>query len=63
MPIEIRELHIKVTVNEQAQGPENARLTTAQTDSRESRSSARKEEIVAECVEKVLEIMRNKSER
>ena len=63
MPIEIRELHIKVTVNEQAQSPENTRLTAAQTDSPESRSSAQKEEIVAECVEKVLEIMRNKSER
>jgi hypothetical protein len=56
MPIEIKELHIKATINqggEQQNGPITGQPTpTADTD-----------KLVAECVEKVLEILRQRNER
>jgi hypothetical protein len=53
MPIEIKELHILVTVNTSP----NSRTTTAAADGDE------KEAIVAECVEQVLQILQTKAER
>jgi hypothetical protein len=50
MPIEIRELVIKLTVEDANQG---GSTNTANSN------GANKDEIVEECVEKVLEILRN----
>jgi hypothetical protein len=62
MPIEIRELHIKVSVT----SPD-----TSQADAQNASSGAAAaafntnytEDIVAACVEKVMEILKNKTER
>jgi len=62
MPIEIRELHIKVSVtNPQAwpSAPGAGPSGGAGNDS----TGNNKEEIVAACVEKVMEILHNKTER
>ena len=58
MPIEIRELNIRVSVNQ----------SPAEQDSKPGGSSgggggADKDEIIAECVEQILEILKNKNER
>ena len=55
MPIEIRELHIKAIVNQEDQ----------QNGTRPSRrgSPVDQSKLVAECLEKVLEILRRKKER
>ncbi len=63
MPIEIKELHIRVTVNAlggQSESPQ--KITVGNTLSGKT-SDSEKEVIVAECVEQVLEIMQNKLER
>ena len=52
MPIEIKELHIKINVNENGHS----------TDS-ENSASGKKNRIVAECVEQVMEILSKKEER
>ena len=57
MPIEIRELHIRVTVNATDGASSGQGVSAGQN--RESD----KESIIAECVEQVLEILQNKSER
>ncbi len=62
MPIEIRELHIKMSVSSPQAGQASPGTTSPQRSSNESRSSD-KEELVAACVEKVLEILQNKTER
>ena len=56
MPLEIKELHIKVTVNQPQQGtqPPAADADKADDD---------KESIIAQCVDEVIEIMNNKKER
>ena len=55
MPIEIRELVIKATIEE----PSQAKGTSAPSaSSREDRQG-----IVADCVEQVMEILRNRAER
>jgi hypothetical protein len=57
MPIEIKELHIKVTVNSPQTQPSDSAVagaTSADTDVNA---------IVAECVEQVLEILKHKAER
>lgn len=58
MPIEIRELNIRVSVNQ----------SPAEQDSKPSGGGsggggADKDEIIAECVEQILEILKNKNER
>ena len=53
MPIEIRELVIKATISESS--GEGRAFSKAKTKE--------KEEIIAECVEQVMEILRNQSER
>lgn len=52
MPIEIKELHILLTVNTSP----NSRTTTAAAD-------GEKEAIVAECLEQVMQILQTKAER
>ena len=56
MPIEIKELHIKATVNGNTQ---NASGSSSDTDCCEEA----KQEVIATCVEKVMEIMKDKLER
>jgi hypothetical protein len=59
MPIEIKELHISVAVNaQQAVAGQHSPASGAQTG-----GGADREALVAECVEQVLQILRNKSER
>jgi hypothetical protein len=59
MPIEIRELNIRVSVNQ----------SPAEQDSKSGGGGgskgggADKDEIIAECVEQILEILKNKNER
>ncbi|TNJ40387.1 hypothetical protein FGF66_01140 [Chlorobaculum thiosulfatiphilum] len=64
MPVEIRELHIKVTVNEapQDEGAQASR-NGAERSGGGAGGGADREAIVAECVEQVLRIMQNKRER
>jgi hypothetical protein len=56
MAIEIRELVIKATVVQEGEGASGAATSSSQADSQ-------KEEIVNECVETVLQILREKHER
>jgi hypothetical protein len=56
MAIEIRELVIKATVAEEGAGPGRAAPGSSASDSP-------KEEIINECVETVLQILREKHER
>ncbi|SDD67444.1 hypothetical protein SAMN05216464_102247 [Mucilaginibacter pineti] len=61
MPVEIRELNIRVSVNQ----------SPAEQDSRgggggggqQGGGGADKDQIIAECVEQIMEIMKNKNER
>jgi hypothetical protein len=61
MPIEIKELHIKVSVTSSQLVKAPAEKPRSGTEG--SDPGASREEIVAECVEKVLEIFRDKNER
>ena len=57
MPIEIRELLIKVTVNQPEQADTAANPVTGQA------SDADKDAIIAQCVEETLRIIEQKEER
>lgn len=59
MPVEIKELHIRVTVNA-AEGKPSEKQTTGNIG---KSSDGDRQAIIAECVEQVLEILQNKSER
>jgi hypothetical protein len=59
MPIEIKELHIRVTVNT----PQDGQQQTKQTRSAGSGDENDKDAIVAECVEQTLQILQHKQER
>ena len=59
MPIEIKELHIKVTVN-QPQSTTGSN-TTIQVNNKDN--SVKNEFLLEECVEQVMQILQNKSER
>lgn len=64
MPIEIKELHIRVTVNTPAAGGNSsAQPATQSAGSGGGNGSADKDGLVAECVEQVLTILQNKQER
>jgi len=57
MPLEIRELHIKVTVNQPQQGaPAPAPADPAKTEDE-------KEAVIDQCVDEVINIINNKKER
>ena len=58
MPLEIRELVIKATINqENTGGPKSSSTTTS------SNASNTNEQIINICVEKVLEILKTKNQR
>ncbi len=58
MPVEIKELHIRVTVNASEGKPSERPSGPPQKSSDGDRQA-----IIAECVEQVLQILQNKSER
>jgi len=62
MPIEIKELHIRVSVNA-PQDEQSAGAQPAAPPAGGGGHESDKEAIVAECVEQVLEILQNKAER
>lgn len=62
MPIEIRELHIKVTVNA-PQAQQSAGIDHASAGNSSPINQVEKEAMVAECVEQVLQILHHKNER
>lgn len=60
MPIEIRELHIKVTVNEQEPNSSGkANLSPEHQEQQEMDEQA----LIANCVEQVLDILKHRKER
>lgn len=62
MPIEIKELHIRVNVTPPASQQNGADM--AVPGGRPSKFSGKdKQEIIAECVEQVMKILENKKER
>jgi hypothetical protein len=61
MPIEIKELHIRVAVNATQSGQPTNTLSSA--DDGNLGGSNVKDAIVAECVEQVLHILQSKTER
>jgi hypothetical protein len=60
MPLEIKELHIKVTVNQPSQGQQPASGALA---SEGGKADDEKEAIISQCVDEILEIINNKKER
>ena len=62
MPIEIRDLHIKVTVNQPQQG-EGGQGGAATESAAGGGGKDDKDGIVAQCVEQVLDIINSKKER
>jgi len=58
MPLEIRELHIRVTVNQPKQEGGEPNPVTGQTH-----DAAGADALVAQCVEEVLRIVQDKEER
>ena len=63
MPIEIKELHIKIAVN----APQNGQGANSQNPpaaiGSNNKASLDKDEIVAECIDQVFKILKNKMER
>ncbi len=59
MPVEIKELHIRVTVIA-TEGTQSEKQTGGNPG---KSSDGERQAIIAECVEQVLEILQNKSER
>lgn len=61
MPLEIRELHIRVNVNQpqQAQGQERASISPAEGKKAEEEKDA----IINQCIDEVLDIIKKKKER
>ncbi len=59
MPVEIKELHIRVTVNQ----PGQAQQGGASSASGKKEEGDEKEAMIAQCVEEVLQIIDNKKER
>ncbi|MBK7870260.1 MAG: hypothetical protein IPJ74_06005 [Saprospiraceae bacterium] len=65
MPIQIRELHIKVAVNEPAEASNTSpvRSTPSPGGAQGQMGEDQRDQIIAECVEQVMNILREKSER
>lgn len=59
MPLEIKELHIRVSVNQPQQGQQ----ANAVSPSRGKKEEDEKEALVSQCVEEVLEVIKKKKER
>ncbi|HRD83029.1 MAG: hypothetical protein IAE84_03800 [Saprospiraceae bacterium] len=62
MPIEIRELHIRVNINAQ-QAESSAGTTSSAANAQAGMNEDDKQAIVAECVEQVLAVLQSKTER
>ncbi|WP_119079976.1 DUF5908 family protein [Chitinophaga alhagiae] len=62
MPIQIRELHIKVVVNAAESPPSNA-AGAQQQEAAAGGTATDKELIISECVEQVMSILREKAEK
>jgi hypothetical protein len=62
MPIQIRELHIKVVVNA-AESPPNSASAENQPQQAGGGSATDKDLIISECVEQVMAILREKTEK
>lgn len=60
MPIEIRELNIRIHVNENQQEQDPA---AGQSGNSSSAGTADKDELIADCIEKIMELLKNKQER
>lgn len=63
MPIEIKELHIRVAVNTSPGRQPSGEQTANGSRLRNSTGDDATEMIVAECVEQVLQILQNRMER
>lgn len=62
MPIEIRELNIRVSVN-QSPAEQDSSAGGGGGGGAKGGGGGDKDEIIAECVEQILEILKNKNER
>lgn len=62
MPIEIKELHIRVAINATQSGQRPEGGAAAPSNESAANDSA-KDAIIAECVEQVLQVIQNKAER
>lgn len=62
MPIQIRELHIKVVVNA-AESPPNSTAAGEGAQPTPGGAEADKDLIISECVEQVMNILREKTEK
>lgn len=63
MPIEIKELHIRVAVNTSPSGQSSEGRLAAGNAKESDGNSNDTDSIVAECVEQVLQVLKNKMER
>lgn len=63
MPIEIKELHIRVAVNTPQSGQGSGAQPAAGGGASSGGNESEKEAMVAECVEQVLQILQHKAER
>lgn len=63
MPLEIRELVIKVNVNQSGEAASGREGAPSQAGRHQAAQQANKKAIVAECVEQVLDILKKKDER
>jgi len=62
MPIEIKELHIRVLINTAPTG-QRSKGTTSAVGNGSIGDDSVKDAIVSECVEQVLQVIKNKAER
>ncbi len=61
MPIQIRELVVKVTVNEEAN--QASRTNTGNTQAPNPNAGAASQELLDQCVEQVIAVLKRKRER
>lgn len=61
MSLEIRELHIKVNVNQpnQSEGQDNAAMSSAEA----KKAEEEKEGVISQCIDEVMDIINRKKER
>ena len=59
MPLEIKELHIKVSVNQPQQGQQ----ANAASPARGKKEEDEKDALVSQCVEAVIDVIKKKKER
>ena len=59
MPIEIKELNIRINVNQNQPEQDGGRPQAAAQDN----GAGNKDEMIAECIEQVMELLKNKIDR